>query len=112
VKCCDIFAGMLRNKIQIQRLLKTPDGSGGWTKTWIPLGSTWAYIRATGASEQFSQDRLNGVVRYKATIRYKADLTVADRVVFEGKNYQIRAVVDIEFRKKWMELDLESGVST
>jgi SPP1 family predicted phage head-tail adaptor len=103
---------MLRHPVLIQRLIKTPDGSGGWTKDWSSVGGTWAYIRATGGSEAFTNDRLNGVVRYKATIRYRDNLTVADRILFEEKPYQITAVIDMEFRKKWLELDLVSGVAT
>jgi SPP1 family predicted phage head-tail adaptor len=112
VKCCDITAGMLRHHVVIERLTKTPDGLGGWVKSWGLVAITRAYMRVTGGSEVNSQDRLNMVQRQRAYIRYRSDLLPNDRLVFDGKPFQIRVINDLEFRKKWLELDLESGVAT
>jgi len=112
VKCCDMTAGMLRHKVIIQRLLKTPDGSGGWTRDWSSVGVAHAYMRASGGSERYGSDRLNSEVRYKATIRWRDNIAANDRILFDGKAFNIRTVIDLEFRKQWLELDLEDGVAT
>jgi SPP1 family predicted phage head-tail adaptor len=112
MKCCEMTAAMLRQKVQIQRLNKAGDGAGGWEKSWSSIGWTFAYMRATGGGERFFADRLNMEIRYKATIRYRADLLPSDRILFEGKAYQIRSIIDIEFKKKWLELSLEEGVAS
>lgn len=112
MKCCDMTASMLRHKVLIQRLNKTADEAGGWEKSWSSIGSTWAYMRASGGGERFFGDRLNMEIRYTATIRYRADLLPSDRIIFEGKPYQIRSIIDLEFKKKWLELSLEEGVAT
>jgi SPP1 family predicted phage head-tail adaptor len=112
IKCCDLTAGMLRHSVTIQRLNKTPDGAGGWTKDWETILTTKAYIRVTGGTEQNSQDRLNWVQRQFAYVRYSAVIQAKDRLVFQGKNYQIRNLNNVEFRNKYLELDLESGVAT
>jgi SPP1 family predicted phage head-tail adaptor len=45
-------------------------------------------------------------------MRYRADVRPADRVVAEGREYQIRAIIDLELRKKFIELDLDAGAAT
>jgi SPP1 family predicted phage head-tail adaptor len=112
MKCCDITAGMLRHSVSLQRVVKTADGAGGFTHTWSTIATLRAFLRVTGANESTGQDRLNMSQRQKATIRYRSDLLPNDRILFQGKAYQIRGISDIEFRKKYLELDLESGVAT
>ncbi len=112
MKCCDITAGMLRHSVTIQRLTKTPDGVGGYTQSWATLLTTRAYMTVTGGTEQFSQDRLNAVQRQRAYIRYNSAIKAKDRLSFNGQQFQIRNVINLEFRNKWLELDLESGVAT
>lgn len=111
MKCCDITAGMLRHSVFIQRLHKIPDGAGGWIKEWVSIGSSFAFVRAQNGNERFGADRLNAEVRYKAVIRWRNDISTADRIIFEEKAYQIRSIIDVEFRKKFLDLDLESGVA-
>lgn len=112
MKCCDMTSSMLRQSIIIQRLSKTADGAGGWEKSWSAIGSTWAYMRASGGGERFFADRLNMEIRYLATIRYRTNIQASDRIIYDGKAYQIRSIIDLEFKKKWLELALEEGVAT
>jgi SPP1 family predicted phage head-tail adaptor len=112
MKCCDVTAGMLRHTVALERLTKTPDGAGGFVKAWNSLASVKAYMKVSSGSEQFSQDRLNAVQRVRAYIRYRSDLLPNDRLVFQGKNYQIRNINNLEFKNKYLELDLDSGVAT
>jgi SPP1 family predicted phage head-tail adaptor len=110
-KCCDYTASMLRQMVAIQRLNKTADGAGGWEKSWSSIGTAHAYMRASGGGERFFADRLNMEIRYVAVIRYRENIQASDRIIYDGKAYQIRSIVDVEFKKKWLELSLEEGVA-
>jgi SPP1 family predicted phage head-tail adaptor len=44
-------------------------------------------------------------------IRYTADILPTDRVNFKGRYMQIRAVVNMEERNRWIELACEEGVA-
>lgn len=68
-------------------------------------------MRVTGGTEQYSQDRLNAVQRQRAYIRYNANVKAKDCLFFNGQQFQIRNVNNLEFRNKWLELDLENGVA-
>lgn len=112
MKCCDITAGKLKNKIELQELVIVEDGSGGQTRTWKTIQSVWASLRQTGGSERYQNDRLTAIANFKATIRYRSDISAVNRIVFRGLAYQIRSVDNLEFMDKWLDLTLESGVAT
>lgn len=112
MKCCDITAGKLKNRITLQELVIVEDGSGGQTRTWKTIQSVWAALRQTGGGESYQNDRLTATANFKATIRYRADISPVNRIVFRGLAYQIRSVDNLEFANKWLDLTLESGVAT
>jgi SPP1 family predicted phage head-tail adaptor len=45
-------------------------------------------------------------------IRYVSDLDTSDRLKYKGKTLQIRAIINIEERDRWLELYCEDGVVT
>lgn len=112
MRCCDITAGKLKNRIELQQLVIVEDGAGGNTRTWKTIQSVWAMLRQTGGGERLQNDRLTATANFKATIRYRAGISAVNRIVFQGKAYQIRSVDNIEFANKYLELTLENGVAT
>lgn len=112
MKCCDITASKLKNRVILQRIEIVEDGSGGSTRTWQTVQSIWAYLVQTGGGERYQQERLTATANFKAIIRYRADVSPVNRIVFQGVAYQIRSVDDIEFAHKFLQLTLESGVAT
>jgi len=112
VKCCDITTGKLRTSAQLQRLTNTPDGGGGFTTSWATYATVRTWFRPLSGSERMRADRLEATTRNRVIMRYRADVRPADRVVAEGREYQIRAIIDLELRKKFIELDLDAGAAT
>lgn len=112
MKCCDVTASKLRNRIEIQEIVITEDGAGGNTRTWKTIQSVWAMLRQTGGGERYQNDRLTATANFKATIRYRADISPVNRIVYKGLAYQIRSVDNVEFANKFLDLTLENGVAT
>lgn len=114
MKCCDITAGMMRTPVEFQRKTRTQNVSGGFTDTWAALSgsATRAHVKALSGTERLQADRLNASTKERLVCRYFPGLRADDRVVFEGRAYQITFVNDMERRKKWYELDLAGGVAT
>lgn len=100
MKCCKYTAGMLRDKIAIERKAKTTDGQGGYTEVWTadPVGGVWAYVTALSGGEMWQAMRTGSRVKYKAVIRERDDANGApyyggeDRVTWQGRTYGIEAV--------------------
>ena len=111
MKCCEIYAGKLRNPIQIERLALTPDGTGGNSQTWAVNKNLKAFIKTVSGGEYLHSQRLEARLSHRIYIRYTADILNTDRVVYKGRYFQIRAIINIEEQNKWIELHCEEGVA-
>jgi SPP1 family predicted phage head-tail adaptor len=112
MKCCTYSASMLSTPVQFQRLVRESDGAGGFTQIWrnIQGAPTRAHVKSMSGSERFASARVEATATHKVTIRYFANLTEADAVVFGGKRANIRFIDNVEQGDRWMVLDVQTGV--
>ena len=114
MKCCDMTAAMLRNRVTIQQEgARSSDGQGGYTQTWAALASDVpAYVVQRSARESGAAGRLEADATTEFTIRYRSDVNEAMRILFRGVVYNIRGIENVEFRDRWMRITAERGVAT
>lgn len=112
MKCGDITAGMLRNKVTVERLTDTPDGMGGYTKSWSSVQTAWMHLKPLSGSERLHAQYLEAATTHRAHCRASVDVTTADRLKKGSRVFNVRAVLDLEERGKFYELQLEEGVAT
>lgn len=107
-------AGKLRHRITIQgEGTRTSDGQGGYTQEWTNVAANVpAYLKQSSGRETNAADRLQAESTLDCVIRYRSDVTTAQRVSHGGAVYNIRSVEDVEFRARWLRLRLEGGVAT
>lgn len=104
--------GSLRQRIAIQTLTKVADGLGGWNETWATTYTVWADMYPLAGTEVYKQGQVESPVTHRAMIRYRTGITTKHRVLYAGLAYNIRAVLNLNERSQWLQLDLESGVAT
>jgi SPP1 family predicted phage head-tail adaptor len=107
MKCCDITAGMLRHKINIESFTAVSDGAGGSTVTWAATPANtniWCKVRPASGGERFYAMRTEADTTHVIITRWKTGITPAMRVNFGGRLMQIKSVINIEERDKWMEI--------
>ena len=109
MKCCDIKVGDLRHRVSIQRKTRAPDGVGGSIVTWVQYATPWCKITPKTGSERIYLDRLNAQGLSTVIMRYRADMSEKDKLVFRGNEYQIRSIINIEERNRYSELVIEKG---
>ena len=112
MKCCELTAGKLRTPITIQEYAESPDGMGGVTKEWVDVLTVRSMWKHASMYERLQAMKLNAGVMHRVYIRYSAVPTAKHRIFYKGQAYQIRGVVDIEERGRWLELAVEEGVPT
>lgn len=112
MNCCDMTAGKLRESITIQRKQTASDGMGGQALQWVDLFATRADVRPVSGREAVQAMQLQASITHRIYIRYRADLTAADRILLRGQPLQIRAIINIEMRNRWLELACDQGVAT
>ena len=68
-------------------------------------------INPKSGAERVRGMQLEATITHSIFIRYTADIMPTDRVNFNGRLMQIRAVINIEERNRWLELACEEGVA-
>lgn len=112
MKCCEITAGSLREPLTIQRKLAVSDGMGGQAIQWIDLATVRGDVRPLSGRESVQAMQLQASVTHRIYIRHRFDLTAADRLVMRGQPLQIRAIINMEMKNRWLELACDQGVAT
>lgn len=105
-------AGELDERVTIQRATETPDGMGGFAVTWAPVATVWAHVRPRSGRERAAFDRIEASGSYLCVIRRRTDIGPADRILWRGRVFNIRAALPVKSRQPFMELDIELGVAT
>lgn len=104
----------LSETVTFERKTQTQTANGGLSDTWATIESapTKGYFMATSGGEAFTSDRVEAKAGWRIVCEYFAGLTEADRVVHDGRAYNIRFVNDWEKRGKWLIVDAEAGAAT
>jgi SPP1 family predicted phage head-tail adaptor len=96
--------GLLDRRVTIQALSIAPDGSGQEVETWTPVATVWMRVRPFRGGERFLAQQVVGKAVTTFEARYRSDVTVKNRLLYDGKNWDIADVRQIG-RKERMELD-------
>lgn len=95
-------AGPLDRRITLQRFTYTTDaGSGEQVKVWADLATRWASKRDVSDSERVASAEVSAEIGTRFVIRWETalrDLNPKDRLVFEGRTYEIVSVKEVDRR--------------
>lgn len=88
--------GKMRTRLTVQDAIRTPDGGGGVSITWSPVGAVWAAVSPIGGDERNDADGLQGRITHEIWIRYRAGLGPHMRFILGARAFDIRSVVDVD----------------
>jgi SPP1 family predicted phage head-tail adaptor len=98
-------AGRLRHLITIQHQVATTGELGEPAVAWTDFASdVWADVRPVSGRAYMEAKQAQSEVSHKVSIRFLSGVKADMRVVFEGRVFQIEAVLDFEERHKEMQL--------
>lgn len=106
------LASRLRHRITIEEPVLTPDGGGGFTKTWQTVATVWAEITPSRGRESFNHGVLEATGTHRIIIRYRDGITPVMRVVSGSRHFNIRSIINHEEADILLELTVEEGVGT
>lgn len=104
-----IALGRLRQRVTIQQESRVDDGAGGYALSWQDVAVVWAAVEPTGGREIVFAGRVEARVTHRVILRYRADVTAAMRVVYDGRAFAVRAVVNLGERDRFTQLLVEEG---
>lgn len=110
MKCCELYAGMLRVKVQVQERQSVPDGAGGSAVTWVTVLEPYTAWKHATMRERLQAMQMQATVMHRVWLRYTPTIRPDMRIVdADGATYNIRGVTDIEKRRDWLELAVEEN---
>ena len=94
-------AGDLRHKIIIQREQMSQSDIGEVVKQWVNIKVTRAKVNPLSGDEGYSNQSITNDVDHEIILRY-TDLQPADRIIFVGRVFDVKRVLDFEQRRKYL----------
>lgn len=84
--------GKLDRRVTIRRHMET--GRNAYNEPivdWVDIATVWVQQRPDRGSERFAAAQIAGTSVMTFQIRYRADVSVQDRLVYDGREYEIIA---------------------
>jgi len=100
--------GKLRHRVAILQKQTTIDPDGYPIETWEPLYSAWAKVEPISGREYYQAAAVQAQHQVRFTMRYRKDITPAMRLRWDGEDYEIKAVIDLEGRRRWLQIMVEA----
>lgn len=94
--------GALRHRVRLEAPSHLVGEGGVATVTWQPVVTLWAEVLPISGRETVQADGVTAVATLEIRTRYRADITPEMRFVLGDRVLDIRAVRDIEGRRRWL----------
>ncbi len=107
--------GALRQRLTIEAGNPGDDGHGGQSDPWaspLVVATVWGRIAPLRGKERLHGGQLDARHSHRITLRYRSDVTTAQRIRYGTRIFNIRAVSDRDERGRWLELLCEEGAPT
>ena len=88
------FAGMLKQRIRIERSLDLRDQSGLQQQGWETVATSFAAITADGTGAEEVGQALSSMPRYRVTIRVRDGIAVGQRVLWKERAMLVKQRID------------------
>ena len=99
-----IAAGDLRDRVDLLRKERVPDGMGGWDLHEAPLVSVWARVETPDSKTGVVAQKDVELRTHEITLRYTAEPKIKDVAVFRSLRLEVKGVRH-DSRRKWTFLD-------
>ncbi len=90
-----IAAGTLDRRVTIERFTAMLDAFGGEVKVWAPVATVWANVKPISDGERWRAGEVGATASVRITIRWGFSVGVEDRMIHDGRIYEIVGVKEI-----------------
>lgn len=107
----NVRPGALRHYITIEQKTVTRDSYGAEVVTWSTFAQAWAGIQPLNGRELIAAQAVQSEITGKIIMRYMTGVKAAMRVSYEGKYYDIKAVIDPLLQHRELQLLISEGLT-
>lgn len=101
--------GRLRYKVDLESATNTRDSGGGLSQAFNAVASIFADIRPQSGDETFRQGKVQEKLTHNIIIRYRTGVTTSQRISYDSRIFQIRSVINVDERDRFLMLKCVEG---
>ena len=101
--------GRLRYQVSLQTATNTRDSGGGLSQSFDSADLIFADIRPQSGDETFRQGKVQEKLTHNIIIRYRTGVTTAQRILYDSRIFNIRSVINIDERNRFLMLKCVEG---
>lgn len=94
-----VTAGQRDRRVGILAATRAENEAGEEIETWSVSGYRWASKEDLSGSELFRAQQVNAEITTRFGFAYTDQITVANRIQYEGKDYDIYSVAEVGRRE-------------
>ncbi|MEM9732598.1 MAG: phage head closure protein [Pseudomonadota bacterium] len=102
MKTASFDPGALRHCFEVIGIAAQSDGCGGLVETETAKGTVWGYLKPRRAVQERLADQDVAEVRHTIIVRYRSDLSSADRLRLGNREFEILTLHDPDERGVYM----------
>lgn len=103
----DLTIRDLRHRVVLLHEMLTPDGIGGWIRSFAEYARVFAAVRELQATEIDRNMQLASSAILELTLRYRDDVREKDRIDYNGRELWIVGVKQRETKYRWLVITAE-----
>ena len=88
-------AGALDRRLTIQRAITTPNAFNEPVASWADVATVWARQQPNRGAERFAAQQIVGQGTMTFQIRYRTDVRVTDRILYQGRIWNVLDVREV-----------------
>lgn len=104
-------AGRLRHRVVLQSRTTAQNAYGEQVVSWTNTGTYWAAVEPVTGKERFASGERVHEQDVRVVMRYVGEIDTTQRISFDSKVYDIKAVINKDERNREYELLCSVGVS-
>ncbi len=102
--------GAFNKQIIFSTITKVDDGFGGFTATFAPYATVWAYVKPLSMNEQLVRGQEAGTTTYDVWVQSTGDynFTRQMKVTYNGKEFVINSVVEQDEDDRYFQFSMSA----
>lgn len=101
--------GRFRRRIRVEKQAFVSDGMGGQTVTWSEDFKVWAQIEPISGRQKLDLDAISSTVSHVIRFRCEEDVTNENRIIYNGREFNIQYVVNVDEDSTFYEIGANEG---
>lgn len=101
--------GKMRQRVTVQTYHDEPDADHAVDAIYVNVATVWADVSTVSGRTEIESKQIGEAITHRVTLRYRADVTSENWLLWRGRRFRIRKVRDLEERRRFLILDCEEA---